>query len=208
MIIMALGFALSFSVGGAWHTMHGSEPALDWWKYWEMSIGLGGGLSMGLVFCLFNRPETDMPRPVTRGERIWGAGFPVWLVSSLIMMNAYKGFVNIHDLNWLVAARVAVSTLILIITTALFIRFLRATYLKPDALPLPLWVCGAVQIIIIVSGYLVSVHVPVRLWNSTLLLMYICYIGVSLLIFLLMLCCREKRKVLLAQSIGRRGITC
>ena len=54
MLIMGLGFATAFTLGAFWHRGNGDLP---WWKFWEMSIGLGGGLSFGLVFYLFNAAD-------------------------------------------------------------------------------------------------------------------------------------------------------
>lgn len=53
--------AAPFTVGGYWHTFEGPALELPWWKNWEMSIGLGGGLAFGLAFYLFNRPEAHRP---------------------------------------------------------------------------------------------------------------------------------------------------
>ncbi len=190
MCVMALGFALSFSVGAVWQTMHGSELQLDWWKNWEMSVGLGGGLTLGLVFYLFNKPVAAVPQPVTRKERIWGAGFPIWFASGLTLMNAYKGFVVVHNLDWPVSVRVVVSIIIAIPLTAALAWFVHGAYRNPGALPLPLWVCGAVQLILIVAGYVVSVNIPIRPWNTLLLALYTGYIGVSALMVLFMRRCR------------------
>lgn len=196
MTLVALGFATAFTVGGIWQTYQGSELKLDWWKYWEMSIGLGGGLSIGLAFYLFNRPESGMTQPITRKERIWGAAFPVWLVGSLTMMNAYKGFIRIHEIDGGGNTRVLVSLIILAPMTVLFLWLIRNAYKDSSTLPLPLWICGLIQAIIIICGYLVSIHIPFHLWSSTLLIMYTFYITTSLIMFLLMLRCRATCTVL------------
>ena len=48
---LALGFAIPFVGSAFWHLMYlHSDLALDWWKNWEMSIGLGGGVALGLCF--------------------------------------------------------------------------------------------------------------------------------------------------------------
>lgn len=78
MLVMAFGFAIPFAAGGYWHTLRGADPAIDWWKNWEMTIGLGGGLAFGLAFYLFNRPSEPPRRPALRLERIVAVG-PVLL---------------------------------------------------------------------------------------------------------------------------------
>ena len=100
MLVMALGFAIPFSVGGYWHTMNDSALQISWWKNWEMSIGLGGGLAFGLAFYLFNRPEDVAPRPVTSTERIAGAGIPLAIGLAQILMGGYEGFRSLHKLPW------------------------------------------------------------------------------------------------------------
>lgn len=68
MLFVALGFALPFAVGGYWHTLRELPLKLDWWKNWEMSIGLGGGLTFGGVFWAVHREpapartRSDVPR--------------------------------------------------------------------------------------------------------------------------------------------------
>lgn len=54
---MAHGFAIPFALGGYWHTMGSISTEINWWKNWEMTIGLGGGAAWGLAFLWFNVPQ-------------------------------------------------------------------------------------------------------------------------------------------------------
>lgn len=190
MLLIAFGFAAAFSVGGIWQTMHGSELRLDWWKNWEMFIGLGGGLSMGLAFYLFNRPKFGIAQPVTRKERIWGAGFPIWVVIILSLAGAYRGFIEIHKFETDTIIWVLVPVIICMVVSMIYTGFILKTYKNASPLPLSLWACAVVQIIIIVCGFITSIHIPAPLWSVVLLTLYTFYIVTSLFMFLLMLRCR------------------
>jgi hypothetical protein len=56
-LTMSLGFGLAFAGFNWFHTLHDiSSLRLSWWKYWESTVGLLGGITLGVCFCLFNRP--------------------------------------------------------------------------------------------------------------------------------------------------------
>lgn len=126
MLVMSLGFAVPFCVGGYWQTFNGSTIKLDWWKYWEMSIGLGGGLAFGLAYYLFNSPEEDNEqRPSKRHSNrayILGAGFPIWLAIVRSAVNAFDGTTKLHGYEefansnrWWVLLSVLVPATILLV---------------------------------------------------------------------------------------------
>jgi len=184
MVVMALGFAIPFTVGGYWQTFHGSELKLAWWKHWEMSIGLGGGLAFGLAFYLFNRSDARVPwRPVTRKERIWGGGFPVWLACGIVFIGAYKGFRDLHGFEWPAAVRVAVTIAYLLVATAVYARWIRQTLkltevelADPATVAVPLWTLIAALALIWAAGYVTSIPTEIRLANGVLLALYTVYL--------------------------------
>jgi len=91
-LTMALGFAIPFTVGGYWQTMHGSALRIDWWKNWEMTIGLGGGLAFGLAFYLFNRAGNGSPAALgAKSRAFFESGFPIWLPAAVVLLSAYHG---------------------------------------------------------------------------------------------------------------------
>ena len=192
MLVMALGFAIPFTVGGYWQTLHGSALKLSWWKNWEMTIGLGGGLVFGLAFYLFNRPELGAPaRPVTRKECIWGAGFPLWLAGGVVFAGAHEGLSKLHAWDESAPARLAVALVYFIpATVAYLIWILRVQRLSdaersgPAAVPIPVWVGTGALALIVTAGFLVSVPPELRLANTVLLALYTGYAGVSLALFL------------------------
>jgi hypothetical protein len=118
-ILISLGFALSFAVGGYWQTFHQTGIALDWWKKWEMTIGLGGGVAIGLAFCCFNKPVSEGSFRRSPSAYIFGAGFPIWLVMMKSLTSAYQGFSNIHGLvDWAKEYRVGFTAAIVVSASA------------------------------------------------------------------------------------------
>lgn len=186
MLVMALGFAIPFTIGGYWQTMHGSAWKLDWWKNWEMSIGLGGGLAFGLAFYLFNRPEGAAPQPVTVKECIWGAGLTIWFASFTIFRNAYIGFTKIHALEWPGWISIVLSLLFLIPATIAYIRYIQRVSKNPGTMPLSWRVCFLVLLLIVAAGFTVSIHAESLPWNRLLIALYTGYIGVSAALWLLL----------------------
>ena len=184
-LVMSLGFAIPFSMGGWWHTFDSSPLRIDWWKNWEMSIGLGGGLAIGLAFLRFNRPDPPAsPRSDSVKARIWGAGFPLGLASFLVFMGAYKGVSGHFGLDWPAWVRPAVSLAYVVPAGAAFLLWARAQTRAGGAMaPLPAWTVPGVLALIVVSGYAVSIPPKMALANGVLLFLYTVYLGASLLLY-------------------------
>lgn len=201
MLVMALGFAIPFTVGGYWHTFQSSAMELPWWKNWEMSIGLGGGLAFGLAFYLFNRPEKNRPlRPVTREECVWGSAFPVWIGFWTICGGAYDGFCRLHGFDWPAPIRTVVMAACILPSTALFLWWIlrtrksaAAALAQSSATPVPAWTLVATLVLIWLVGYAISLPREIRLANAYLLTMYTVYLLCSLFI-LRMLWIRRVRR--------------
>jgi len=130
MLIMALGFAIFFSAGAYWHTMHGqTDLRLDWWKNWEMSIGLGGGLAIGLVFYLYNRPAGDAATyRFSAKSWIIGAGLPIWFASTIVFRNAWRGVVPNYDIDFPANSDIWFSLIYLVPASIIFISFARKAH--------------------------------------------------------------------------------
>lgn len=184
-LTVALGFAIPFTVGGYWQTMHESPLRLDWWKNWEMTIGLGGGLSLGLAFWLFNRPA-DAPRshldPMSRA--LFRSGIPLWLPSIVMLKGAYDGWCEIRSLQPSIsgnAVLLIISVLPLLGAWAWRRRSeVSATDVATFHLSIP--AIAAFQALIIGLGYLVSIPIEWRLANIFLVTIYACYIVISLIL--------------------------
>jgi hypothetical protein len=181
-LTMALGFALPFTFGGYWQTMHGSALRIDWWKNWEMTIGLGGGLAFGLAFYWFNRPA-EAPRPVLGlGSRVFfRSGFPVWLPVAVIALATYNGWTAHFGVERSAVVRHAV----LILTICPFvIACFPGRWRRLDEKNALLWLAVPpifiLQLFLIIAGYLVSIHPEMQLPNNVLLTLYTLYIGLSL----------------------------
>ena len=128
-LVMGLGFAIPFTAGGYWHSFHGHPLNVDWWKNWEMGIGLGGGLAMGLAFYLFNRPNDATPTGrFTARACIVGAAFPIWFALGIVFRNAFRGFTNIHELASPPDVITLVSMLYGVPATLLFAVFVANRY--------------------------------------------------------------------------------
>ncbi len=190
MVLMSVGLAIPFSVGGYWHTVHQiSDLGLDWWKNWEMTIGMGGGLAFGLAFYLFNQPTLDTPRATTRLERIFGIGVTLWIAVGTVLLGAYEGFIRSYQLEEsLEATRTQAFWAYIVIACLIGLFWIYQTLtMKPDRLaqvgPVPMGTLAAVIGIIVVAGYVTSVPPNMRLANQVLLMLYSCYIGISGLLF-------------------------
>ncbi len=201
MLVMSLGFAIPFAVGGYWHTVHKiSDLQIDWWKNWEMTIGLGGGLAFGLAFYLFNRPTAGIPRPTTRAERIFGIGLTMWLAGREVILGAYEGFIRSHQLeDSLESTREYASWVYIVIATVVGLVWIYRTLtfdhqkLASHA-PIPMAVLAAIIALIIFAGYVTSVPSNMRLANRVLLVLYSSYLASSGILFWL-LCRRRARQV-------------
>ena len=128
MLVMGLGFAIPFTIGGYWQTFHGTNLEIDWWKNWEMTIGLGGGLAFGLAFYLLNRPEIEKPvKMFSAKSYALGVGFPIWFASGIVFRNVLKGINNLHELNLPDSFQVWFSLIYLIPATIVFVFFISKT---------------------------------------------------------------------------------
>jgi len=185
MLVLALGFAIPFTVGGYWHTLNESGLQIDWWKNWEMSIGLGGGLAFGLAFRLFNRPLPGITSPaVSSKEMLFGGGLPLWLVSVVTVAGACNGFSNIHGLEGTVCNGVPLCLVFLLPAGLGFAWWIYRELRKNGNAIIPASLLATTLILIILAGYLVSTPLPLQPAHKVLLMAYTFYISMSLLLFL------------------------
>jgi len=200
MLVMSLGFAIPFAVGGYWHTVHKiSSLPIDWWKNWEMTIGAGGGLAFGLAFSMFNRPDEGAPlRATTRLERIFGIGLTMWLAVGVVVLGAYEGFIRIHQLeDSLEATRDFAFWGYVVIATSVGLFWIYRTRVMDDKRlakvgPVPMAILATVIGTIILAGYVTSVPSNMTFANQLLLTLYSVYIGTSGI--LLWLLCYKKQQ--------------
>lgn len=179
MLTVSLGFALPFCIGGYWHTLRDSALQLDWWKNWEMGIGLGGGLSLGLAFLWFNQPGAVPPAPLGPiATRFFGWGIPVWWGLQNVLDNGVKGWCDIHQMP----LNNSVWTVLLLGSAGLMLVKWRGTRLlglstqTSDSIELP---CLTLQGAIVLAGLAVSWPVTFATGNYFLLTAYSIYLGVS-----------------------------
>lgn len=183
MTLLAGGFALAFSAGAYWHTFNGNALALDWWKHWEMSVGFGGGLALGLAFVHLNGPERTPQRPTPTGlERALGAALPIALITTSIVSNTWEGFVKLHTLDWPASYRTGTTVLYLLpVALALFL------WHRSNTADLPRWTPAAVLALILTAGYLVSIPDTPALANKELLTLYTTYLLSSAALYVIVL---------------------
>lgn len=202
MLVMSLGFAIPFSVGGYWHTLNDSALQISWWKNWEMSIGLGGGLAFGLAFYLFNRPDFTMtPRTTTIGELLAGAGIPMGIGVVQILTGGYDGFRRLHDLPWpeLPDASEAIVLGGIALTGLAFLLWSRWQISPDDSQPgpsIPWWILMEPIDLIVIVGFLISIPKEMKLANTVLLVLYTVYIALSAVLFSFLLYRCMQRKAL------------
>ena len=190
-LTMALGFAVPFTVGGYWQTMHGSPLRIDWWKNWEMTIGLGGGLAFGLAFCWYNRPGQAPRAPLgPKSRAFFASGFPLWLPFAVVLFSAYDGWCELHHIERTPLARIALLILSLIPFLAAAVRRKRRplTPAAPYRLSLP--AIASLLVLLVLAGYVTSIPPQLRLANTVLLTLYTIYITVSLACVALLVCRR------------------
>ena len=183
MVLMALGFAIPFSVGAVWHTFNDSGWNLGWWKHWEMSIGLGGGAAFALVFWLFNRPgDAERKDSISATTRFFTADALFWLVLVNNVYGAVKGRLKMHEVE---LSDTAVIAIILIgvglctVTVMLRWRGERIIDLQPDGNRPPLGPFLVVQGSILFAMLMVSIPRSMELANAVILGTYALYVAVS-----------------------------
>ena len=184
-LTMALGFAVPFAVGGWWHTRQGSSLQIDWWKNWEMTIGLFGGLTSGVAFWRFNRPGA--PRSGSRdpiGRALLRSGLHLALPSFILLGGAYDGWCRLRSLE---ATRTGYLWIFLLsVCLPLAVRLWRAHGRRET----PAWAgCGAslrmslaLVGLIVAAGYAVSVPPRWQLANVVLVTLYTFFVGTSILL--------------------------
>lgn len=133
-LLMSLGFAVPFAVGGVWHALgEKSSLSIDWWKNWEMTIGLGGGAAIGLAFALFNRPLGEAAwEDGIWTRRVFATGLALWFCSLPVLQGAYDGLGQI----WQYEPRYAGYGLIILLAALPWvIRWMKRDPAAPDPYP-------------------------------------------------------------------------
>lgn len=180
---MALGFALPFAAGGYWHTMRDSSLRLEWWKNWEMTIGLFGGLGFGTAFWLFNRPAGDPAAPPGRlARRFFRSGLHLSVPSFVVLSGAYEGWCRLQEIEPARAGHLALFVLSVCLPFA--IRLWRGD-VGPDAQAgcgASLRTAAALLGMIVAAGFLVSVPAEWHLANVVLITLYALYVGAGMLL--------------------------
>ncbi len=182
-LTMALGFALPFTLGGYWQTMHDSTLRIDWWKNWEMTIGLGGGLAFGLAFYLFNRPEEGAEPVLGRNSRaFFQTGLPLWLPLAVVILSAYGGWTELREIGRSTGVRYALLALsICPFLGAWLYGKMRGADTDEGLHWLTLPAICLIQALVVFAGCLVSKPPELQLANKVLLGLYSIYIALSLI---------------------------
>ncbi|MCK5862242.1 MAG: hypothetical protein KAH38_07145, partial [Candidatus Hydrogenedentes bacterium] len=172
MLIMGIGFAMAFTLGAFWFRCEGAMP---WWKFWEMSIGLGGGLSFGFSFYLLNEADEKKHSVlITAGERYFAMGLVVLLGIANVVASGYEGFSRLHKLDLPTSMRFLVTLGLVVIVIIAYLFWLRRSKERKSSrshVRIPLLPTGAISMIlglIVVSGYLVSM--PKNISSNIILL--------------------------------------
>lgn len=184
-LTVALGFAVPFTLGGYWQTRPYPEFEIDWWKNWEMTIGLGGGLSLGLAFWLFNRPGDKHTLPLGwKGRAFFRSDLILCFACANVLQGAYEGWCEIHKVAPLMNgyALLALTTFLFVLAARLRRWYCESPEASAARYRLSTRAIIAFQVFIIATGWLVTIPAEWRFGNTFLVIMYTGYIGVSLLL--------------------------
>lgn len=169
MLLVALGFALPFAVGGYWHTLREAPLRLDWWKNWEMSIGLGGGLTLGGTFWAVHREpapartRSDVPRFVL---------VLLGLALFIALRGAWKGVAGHEQLDVKALAGGLVFAALMLGALGVFLHRAAGKYREGFLSQLPAWALLAGLGVICLCGYAVTLPGGPSTGRSFLLAVY------------------------------------
>jgi hypothetical protein len=163
--------------------MQGSSLQIDWWKNWEMTIGLVGGLAFGAAFWRFNRPARDRAATSGRLERAWlRTGLHLSLPSFVLLGGAYDGWCQLRNTE--VSRSGFVGPFLASVCVPLTFRLWRGRTGRPTGAG-----CGAslrtslaLVGMIVGAGYLVSIPTQWQLANVVLITLYTALVGASALL--------------------------
>lgn len=182
-LTMALGFAVPFAVGGWWHTRQGSSLQIDWWKNWEMTIGLFGGLAFGVAFWRFNRPgsrRADAQGPLERA--LVRSGLHLWIPSFILLGGAYDGWCRLRSMQATRAGYLWIFVLAVCVPLALSLWSHRGRRDGGPACGASLGTSLALVGLVVGAGCAVSVPPRWRLANIVLVTLYTLFVGASMLL--------------------------
>ncbi len=180
-LTMALGFAIPFSAGGYWQTFDGSALHISWWKNWEMTIGLGGGLAFGLAFCWFNQPGKDQRQPLGNfSGMLFRSGMLLWLPTIFVMKGLFEGCCKIMK-KQPTPAGYGVILVVATVYAAIWIWLDRADnrMQRADGYVLSYRSIVAFQLLLILSGWAVTLLAGWSLANAVIAVLYVLYLGGS-----------------------------
>lgn len=200
--IMALGFAIPFTIGGYWHTFVTTAWPIDWWKNWEMTIGLGGGLAMGLAFYTFRNLGAEASHEIAREtlsdhrSRSWrdgltasliGGGLPIWFAASRSIRNGIRGWAEQHGFESEVLPYLVWPSIVGCIPDLLLLAAIAVTmrrYLRGRSeSPIPDGLIAAILGLFVVLGYAVTLRWPMTVNKWVLITAYTTAIVASLLAY-------------------------
>jgi len=200
--IMALGFAIPFTIGAYWHTWVTTPWPIDWWKNWEMTIGLGGGLAMGLAFYLFRNLVVGSSHDPSRDESparemgidrdglaaaLIGGGVPIWFAASRSIRNGIRGWAEAHGIDEAVLPYLAwpswvgcVPDLLIVVALGIGVR----SYLRGrSASPISDGLIGLILGLMVLLGFAVTLRWPMTINQWVLVTTYSTAIVTSLLAY-------------------------
>jgi hypothetical protein len=163
--------------------MHGSSLQLGWWKNWEMTIGLVGGLAFGVAFWRVNRPAALGPRPPGRFSRaLTRSGIHLWLPSFILLGGAYDGWCELSKEEATPTGYLWIFLLSVCLPLALRMRRRDARREASGGCGASLGTLLALVGMIVCAGCLVSVPAQWQPASTVLLTLYTVFIGASILL--------------------------
>ncbi len=194
-LTMALGFGLAFSIFGFWHLLPNiSDLPIDWWKNWEMSIGLVGGATIGVCYYLYNRPfnESELEfvrkQPYTlhrNAEKLVGVYLTLTIAIGWSIINGIGGFVENFQHNSCLILIISIPS-ISILLVFLFIAYRknsRNLYKLNDGrnnIKKPLELFLVFHLVLIILGFMVTFNSAMSFASWFLISLYSIFLIISL----------------------------
>ncbi|MBD3352927.1 MAG: hypothetical protein GF364_15705 [Candidatus Lokiarchaeota archaeon] len=129
---IALGFALTFSVGGI---LHRGEyiavcASLPWWKMWEFTCGFGGGLSVFFTFWMLEKDGmldefTKRSRKGHPKDYWWGFWIPLYLCIGELLRDRLHQIAKLYNIMYELDFRSEmfyVEMMAIVLTSVIFIK--------------------------------------------------------------------------------------
>jgi hypothetical protein len=121
-MICAAGFGLAFAGFARIQLLGVSLPGFDWWKVWEMLIGMSGGISIAIIYILNKRENVESSNTSGRTAGAFADNIVMFLVFNWAAHNCTRILAEYLNLAAGNPFRNIVFVALFVISAVLFIR--------------------------------------------------------------------------------------